>query len=72
VFNDPDGRRIGITADPEIWRDRACTIAGRSLTEDEWRALFNDRPFNPACQPTLADPSADATPWDVLSHGTSD
>ncbi|MDY0908800.1 BTAD domain-containing putative transcriptional regulator [Microbacterium sp. CFBP9034] len=62
VFNDSEGRRVGIAADPEIWRDRACAIAGRSLTEAEWQELFNDRPYKPACQPSFADPSAELVP----------
>ena len=23
--------------DPAVWRERACTIAGRNLTPEEWR-----------------------------------
>ena len=49
VFERPDGSFVGISADPAIWLDRACAVAGRGLSEQEWRGLFNDRPYNPAC-----------------------
>ncbi len=33
------------------WQERACIIAGRSLTEDEWKAFLPDEPYRPACRP---------------------
>ncbi|MEU1973532.1 BTAD domain-containing putative transcriptional regulator [Microbacterium sp. NPDC019599] len=45
----PDGSAIAISADPEIWLQRACVIAGRVTTEQEWQAVFGDRPYDPAC-----------------------
>ena len=30
---------------PESWVATACAIAGRNLTEDEWRDAFGDRPY---------------------------
>ena len=45
------GRLVGISADPDTWLDRACTIAGRGLSEEEWRTLFDDKPYDPVCQP---------------------
>ncbi len=41
---------IGIPLDPDEWFRRACAIAGRSLTEAEWREFVpGDRPYDPAC-----------------------
>lgn len=51
IFDLPGGTSVGIAADPDIWLDRACTIAGRGLTKEEWRALFDDREYDPVCQP---------------------
>ena len=33
----------------ETWRDTACRIADRRLTEDEWQRLLPDREYSPAC-----------------------
>jgi WD40 repeat protein/DNA-binding SARP family transcriptional activator len=35
---------------PERWKKQACTVAGRSLTREEWRELLPDRRYQPACQ----------------------
>lgn len=35
--------------DQSSWNDRACQVAGRSLTEAEWHANLPDRPYDPAC-----------------------
>ena len=44
--------------DPVIWRERACEIAGRSLTDAEVREYL---PNNPDAPPTCADfPRAEA------------
>ena len=34
---------------PESWVERACNIAGRNLTPDEWRGAFGDRPYRRTC-----------------------
>ena len=34
---------------PESWVAAACAIAGRNLTEDEWRDAFGDRPYRLTC-----------------------
>ena len=34
---------------PEDWIDHACSVAGRNLTDDEWRATFGDRPYHETC-----------------------
>jgi WD40 repeat protein/DNA-binding SARP family transcriptional activator len=31
------------------WQTRACHVAGRSLTQQEWRELLPDRPYNATC-----------------------
>jgi hypothetical protein len=49
VFELPDGDVIGIEADPDIWVEQACAIAGRGLSEQEWEGVFAGRPYDPAC-----------------------
>ena len=49
VSDRPDGTFVGISADPAIWLDRACEVAGRGLSEEEWGTVFADRPYDPAC-----------------------
>lgn len=34
---------------PDHWIDSACKIAGRNLTEDEWRDAFDERPYRETC-----------------------
>jgi WD40 repeat protein/DNA-binding SARP family transcriptional activator len=36
--------------DPDRWKQQACTVAGRSLTREEWRELLPGRRYQPACQ----------------------
>lgn len=36
---------------PESWVERACQIAGRDLTPDEWSDAFGDRPHHRTCAP---------------------
>lgn len=55
----PDGRRLLMTAangqgavwdiDPESWKQRACAIANRTLTREEWEEFLPGRPYEPAC-----------------------
>jgi WD40 repeat protein len=55
----PDGRRLLEThgngqgavwdVDPESWAQRACAIAGRTLTPEEWDEFLPGRPYEPAC-----------------------
>jgi hypothetical protein len=48
--------------DPVIWRERACEIAGRSLTDAEVREYL---PNNPDAPPTCTDfPRGEARPGD--------
>lgn len=56
----PDGRRLLMTAangkgaiwdiDLEVWKRRACLVANRTLTRDEWEEFFSGRPYEPACR----------------------
>jgi WD40 repeat protein/predicted Ser/Thr protein kinase len=47
VYGTGDG--IAWDVDPAVWRDRACAIAGRSLSETEWQEFLAGRPYEPAC-----------------------
>ena len=44
VYDRPDGSFVGISADPDIWLERACAVAGRGLSQQDWRTVFGDRP----------------------------
>ncbi len=46
----PDGHTEVITADAAAWEKRACDVAGRTLTEEEWRAYIGAIPYDPACR----------------------
>jgi WD40 repeat protein/tRNA A-37 threonylcarbamoyl transferase component Bud32 len=35
--------------DPESWKKRACDLANRTLTREEWEEFLPGRPFQPAC-----------------------
>jgi WD40 repeat protein/tRNA A-37 threonylcarbamoyl transferase component Bud32 len=55
----PDGRRLLEThgngqgavwdVDPESWKRRACDLANRTLTREEWEEFLPGRPYEPAC-----------------------
>ena len=55
----PDGRRLLEThgngrgavwdVDPASWARRACTLANRTLTREEWTKFLPGRPYEPAC-----------------------
>ena len=55
----PDGRRLLMTngdgrgaiweIDPDSWARRACTLANRTLAQDEWEEFLSGRPYEPAC-----------------------
>ena len=54
-----DGRHLLLThgngtgalwdVDPASWLQRACTLANRTLTREEWKKLVPGRPYQPAC-----------------------
>ncbi|MDX1511203.1 MAG: BTAD domain-containing putative transcriptional regulator, partial [Nitriliruptorales bacterium] len=59
----PDGRILALTdtgpamvyeIDADRWTQRACAIAGRTLTEQEWRSHVGDRPWTPGCGTSVA------------------
>jgi WD40 repeat protein len=35
--------------DPESWKQRACELANRTLTPEEWEEFLPGRPYEPAC-----------------------
>ena len=45
-----DGMTQAVVAEPAVWLERACQIAGRVLTEQEWAELLGARPYAPACR----------------------
>ena len=45
-----DGMTQVIVADPAAWIKRACQVAGRVLTEQEWAEHLGARPYAPACR----------------------
>ena len=45
-----DGMTQVIVADPAAWIGRACQVAGRVLTEQEWAEHLGARPYAPACR----------------------
>ncbi|WP_457254519.1 nSTAND1 domain-containing NTPase [Pedococcus sp. P5_B7] len=49
LFAGAGGSLLTWTLDPRSWLATACRLAGRSLTEQEWRNYVPDRPFVPVC-----------------------
>jgi WD40 repeat protein len=55
-----DGKHLLMTAangegavwdiDPESWARRACALANRTLTREEWKEFLPGRPYEPACR----------------------
>ena len=55
----PDGRRLLMTSgngqgavwniDPVTWAQRACTLANRTLSREEWEEFLPGRRYGPAC-----------------------
>ena len=45
-----DGMTQVVVAEPAAWEERACQVAGRVLTEQEWAELLGARPYAPACR----------------------
>ncbi|GAA1986462.1 BTAD domain-containing putative transcriptional regulator [Microbacterium pumilum] len=50
MIEPPDGPNQLIIAEPGAWEERACRIAARALTEQEWGELIGARPYAPACR----------------------
>jgi WD40 repeat protein len=45
----PSGSVLVWDVDPAAWRARACTVAGRTLTRQEWNELLPGRPYQDVC-----------------------
>jgi hypothetical protein len=45
-----DGRGLVWDVDPASWARRACAIANRTLTQDEWEEFLKGRRYEPACK----------------------
>jgi WD40 repeat protein len=44
-----NGQGVVWDVDPESWERRACELANRTLTPEEWEEFLPDRPYEPAC-----------------------
>ena len=44
-----DGTTWTVDTDPDSWVDRACTIAGRNLSREEWKEYFPGRAYEVTC-----------------------
>jgi WD40 repeat protein/DNA-binding SARP family transcriptional activator len=44
-----DGTVLLWDVDPASWLKRACAVAGRRLTQQEWQDLLPGRPYQPSC-----------------------
>ena len=44
------GRGVRWDVRPESWKRHACVVAGRELTETEWRDALPNRPLRPVCR----------------------
>ena len=47
-----DGSVLGFDTDPASWIAHACAVAGRNLTEGEWRDAFGDEAYHETCAGT--------------------
>jgi WD40 repeat protein len=45
-----DGTVLLWDVNPTSWLKRACAVAGRRLTQQEWRDLLPGRPYQPSCR----------------------
>jgi hypothetical protein len=45
--DDGIGRRYPL--DPATWSARACALAGRELSREEWARYLPNRPYEPSC-----------------------
>ena len=45
----PDGRTWTVDTHLAAWVERACRIAGRNLTQKEWKQFFPNRPYEITC-----------------------
>jgi WD40 repeat protein len=45
-----EGRGLRWDVSPALWSRRACAVAGRELTPEEWRDALPDRPYRAVCR----------------------
>ena len=45
-----NGNGVRWTISPEAWRQHACRVAGRELTQREWADTLPDRPYQTVCK----------------------
>ena len=45
-----DGKAIDWDIRPSSWERTACSVAGRTLTKDEWAQYLSGRGYDPACK----------------------
>ena len=50
VAVDDNGRAIDWDIRPRAWERQACSVAGRTLTKDEWAQYLPGRGYDPACK----------------------
>ena len=43
------GTGVVWNVDPDAWEARACSVARRTLTPDEWRDFLPERPYGRVC-----------------------
>jgi WD40 repeat protein len=68
----PDGARVYVTlatdpafawdVGPDAMNTHACTVAGRTLTLDEWARYLPGRPYDPACVGIVPQPLPSVAP----------
>jgi WD40 repeat protein len=49
VIGAADGRTWSADTRTDTWTQRACSIAGRNLTTEEWARFFPSRPYHATC-----------------------
>jgi WD40 repeat protein len=49
LTTNPDGTGAVWDVDPKSWARRACALANRTLTREEWERFLPGRPYEPAC-----------------------
>jgi WD40 repeat protein len=64
----PDGKRLAMSTsegiflgdvDPRSWQQRACVMANRNFSCEEWRESVGTRPYKTVC-PTLSSPRCES------------
>jgi WD40 repeat protein/tRNA A-37 threonylcarbamoyl transferase component Bud32 len=49
LMTSADGHGAVWAVDPASWAQRACALANRTLTREEWNEFLPGRPYEPAC-----------------------